>query len=120
MSVTRKSAAEIEKMAKAGRIVAEVLALIEEALVPGVTTAELDAIAERHIRASGGTPSFKGYLGGGRYGSGPDAFPACICVSIDDEVVHGIPGNRVIAAGSIVSIGEFTILVAVSIATAVA
>lgn len=102
--VTRKSRGEIEKMRRAGRIVAEILALLEEALRPGVTTAHLDALAERHIRASGAVPSFKGYLGGGKYGSGPGAFPASICVSIDDEVVHGIPGERVIREGQIVSV----------------
>jgi methionyl aminopeptidase len=102
--VTRKSRAEIEKMRKAGRIVAEVLALVEGELRPGVTTGELDSIAERHIRAAGATPSFKGYLGGGRYGGGPRAFPGSLCISIDDEVVHGIPGERVIRAGSIVSV----------------
>ncbi len=102
--VTRKSRAEIEKMRRAGRVVAEVLALLEEALRPGITTAQLDALAERHIRAAGAVPSFKGYLGGGRYGTGPGAFPASICVSIDDEVVHGIPGERVIREGQIVSV----------------
>lgn len=102
--VTRKSRAEIEKMRRSGRIVAEVLALVEGALRPGVTTGELDSIAERHIRAAGATPSFKGYLGGGRYGGGPRAFPGSLCISIDDEVVHGIPGERVIRAGSIVSV----------------
>lgn len=102
--VTRKSRAEIEKMRRAGRIVAEVLALVEGALQPGVTTGELDSIAERHIRAAGAMPSFKGYLGGGRYGGGPRAFPGSLCISIDDEVVHGIPGERVIRAGSIVSV----------------
>jgi methionyl aminopeptidase len=92
--VTRKSRAEIEKMRTAGRIVAEVLALVESELKPGVSTAYLDQIAERHIRASGAVPSFKGYLG----------FPASLCISIDDEVVHGIPGDRVIRAGQIVSV----------------
>jgi methionyl aminopeptidase len=102
--VTRKSAAEIAKMRTAGRIVAEVLALVEETLKPGVTTAELDQLAERHIRAAGMIPSFKGYLGNGRYGTGPHAFPATTCISIDDEVVHGIPGNRVVREGQIVSV----------------
>lgn len=104
MTVTRKSRAEIDRMRRAGRIVAEVLALMEEAVRPGISTAELDRIAERHIRASGATPSFKGYLGGGRYGKGEHAFPASICVSIDDEVVHGIPGERVIREGQVVSV----------------
>ena len=102
--VTRKSAREIEQMRRAGRVVAEVLALVEEDLRPGVTTAHLDRIAEDHIRKSGGTPSFKGYLGGGRYGRGPEAFPGSICASIDSVVVHGIPGDRVIRDGQIVSI----------------
>lgn len=102
--VTRKSRREIELMRRAGRVVAEVLALVEEELKPGVTTGELNRLAERHIRASGAKPSFKGYLGGGRYGRGPEAFPASTCISIDSEVVHGIPGDRVIREGQIVSI----------------
>jgi len=102
--ITRKSAREIEQMRRAGRIVAEVLALIESELRPGVTTGHLDDLAERHIRASGAIPSFKGYLGGGRYGKGPKAFPASTCISIDSEVVHGIPGDRTVRAGSLVSV----------------
>jgi methionyl aminopeptidase len=102
--MSRKSKAEVDRMRKAGRIVAEVLALVEEELRPGVTTAHLDEMAERHIRAAGATPSFKRYLGNGRYGDGPHPFPATICVSIDEEVVHGIPGSRRIREGQIVSI----------------
>ncbi|MGZ6340753.1 MAG: type I methionyl aminopeptidase [Candidatus Limnocylindrales bacterium] len=102
--VTRKTPAEIERMRRAGRIVAEVLALVELELRPGITTRQLDAVAERHIRRSGAVPSFKGYLGDRRYGSGPRAFPASICVSIDDEVVHGIPGDREVREGQVVSI----------------
>lgn len=102
--ITRKSPREIDQMRRAGRVVAEVLALIESELKPGVTTGNLDALAERHIRGSGAIPSFKGYLGGGRYGKGPKAFPASTCISIDAEVVHGIPGDRVIRAGSLVSV----------------
>lgn len=97
-------------MRRAGRLVAEVLALVEEALKPGVTTRELDRIAERHIRAAGATPSFLGYLGNGRYGKDPHAFGGSICASIDDEVVHGIPGDRVIRSGQIVSIDVGTIV----------
>lgn len=108
--ITRKSPAEIEKMRRAGRIVAEVLALIESELRPGVTTGHLDRLAERHIRASGAVPSFKGYLGGGRYGKGPHAFPASTCISIDSEVVHGIPGDRTIRDASIVSVDVGAIL----------
>jgi len=81
-------------MRHAGRIVAGVLAAVEEELKPGITTAALDAVAESYIRKAGARPSFKGYRG----------FPACICVSIDSEVVHGIPGKRVIQDGQVVSI----------------
>jgi methionyl aminopeptidase len=81
-------------MRQAGRIVADVLALMEEELKPGITTAQLDAIAEAYIRKAGGRPSFKGYRG----------FTGSICVSIDDEVVHGIPGSRVIEDGQVVSV----------------
>jgi methionyl aminopeptidase len=91
--VTRKSKREIEKMRIAGRIVAEVLALVQSELKPGVTTGHLDRLAERHIRSSGAVPSFKGY------GHRSNPFPASLCISIDDEVVHGIPGDRAIRAG---------------------
>jgi methionyl aminopeptidase len=96
--VTRKSRREIEKMRQAGRIVAEVLALVESELKPGVSTAHLDRIAERHIRSAGAVPSFKGY------GHRSNPFPASLCISIDDEVVHGIPGERLIRDGQIVSV----------------
>jgi methionyl aminopeptidase len=100
MAVTLKSPAEIAKMRLAGRIVAEVLALVESALRPGISTAHLDALAEGHIRRSGAIPSFKGYAG-----INPRRpFPGSICVSIDDEIVHGIPGDRTIREGQIVSI----------------
>lgn len=92
--ITRKSRTEIATMRRAGRVVAEVLALVGEALRPGVSTARLDEIAEAHILRSGATPSFKGYHG----------YPSSICVSIDREVVHGIPGNRTIRDGQVVSI----------------
>lgn len=96
--VTRKSRREIDKMRVAGRIVAEVLALVESELKPGVSTAHLDRIAERHIRSAGAVPSFKGY------GHRSNPFPGSLCISIDDEVVHGIPGERVIRDGQVVSI----------------
>lgn len=108
--VSRKSQQEIDKMRRAGRVVAEVLALVESALKVGVSTGHLDRLAEQHIRAAGATPSFKGYLGGGRYGRGPNAFPASTCISLDSEVVHGIPGDRQIKAGQIVSIDVGAIL----------
>ena len=96
--VTRKSRREIEKMRTAGRIVAEVLALVESELKPGVSTAHLDRLAERHIRSAGALPSFKGY------GHKSNPFPASLCISVDDEVVHGIPGERQIRDGQIVSV----------------
>ncbi|GIW20020.1 MAG: methionine aminopeptidase [Chloroflexota bacterium] len=99
-TVTRKSAREIAEMRRAGRIVAEVLALVEEALRPGVSARELDALAEAHIRRRGGRPSFKGY----RLDRDQPPFPGSICVSIDDEVVHGLPDARVIREGMLVSI----------------
>jgi methionyl aminopeptidase len=108
--ITRKSAREIDKMRRAGRIVAEVLALIEAELRPGVSTGHLDELAERHIRTAGATPSFKGYLGGGKYGKGARAFPASTCISIDAEVVHGIPGERTVRDGSLVSVDVGAIL----------
>jgi methionyl aminopeptidase len=92
--VTRKSREEIARMRQAGRIVAETLALVEEELMPGVSTARLDELAERHIRRSGAVPSFVGYRG----------YPSTLCISIDDEVVHGIPGDRVIREGQVVSV----------------
>ena len=102
--ITRKSARELDRMRRAGRIVAEVLALVEGELKPGVSTGHLDRLAERHIREAGAIPSFKGYLGSGRYGKGPRAFPASTCISIDSEVVHGIPGERKIRDRSLVSV----------------
>ena len=98
--VTRKSRSEIERMRRAGRVVAEVLDLIEAELRPGVSTAELDAIAEAHIRKVGAVPSFKGYPG-----INPShPFPASVCISIDNEIVHGIPGDRKLREGQIVSV----------------
>jgi methionyl aminopeptidase len=95
-----KSQSEIATMRRAGRVVAEVLALVESELRPGISTAELDRLAERHIRAAGATPSFKGYPGA----NARRPFPASICISIDNEVVHGIPGERTIRDGQVVSI----------------
>jgi methionyl aminopeptidase len=98
--VTRKSRAEIEAMRRAGRVVAEVLALVESELKPGVSTAHLDRIAEEHIRKAGATPSFKGYPG-----INPRRpFPGSLCISLDDEIVHGIPGERTIREGQVVSV----------------
>ena len=89
-----KSAAELEYMREAGRIVAETHRLLKQAIKPGVTTAELDKLAEEYIRSQGAVPSFKGY----------NQFPASICASVNDELVHGIPGPRVLQEGDIISI----------------
>jgi methionyl aminopeptidase len=93
--ITLKSAQELALMRDAGRIVAEVLAEIREAVSPGVTTADLEAVADRIIVGKyGAIPSFKGYRG----------FPGMICASINEEIVHGIPGGRVLNEGDIVSV----------------
>ena len=100
MAVSLKSSADVAGMRRAGRVVAEVLALVESELKPGVSTAHLDALAEAHIRRSGALPSFKGYPGA----NPRRPFPASICISIDAEIVHGIPGERTIRTGQVVSI----------------
>lgn len=94
-----KTPREIELIRESSRIVAEVLALLGSRIRPGVHTKELDEIAERFIRSRGGTPAFKGYS---HDTSNP--FPASICISIDDVVVHGIPNGTMLQEGQIVSI----------------
>lgn len=94
-----KSAEEIELMKESCRIVAEVLALIGSRISPGVYTRDLDAIAEEYIRSRGGVPAFKGY-GHDKH----NLFPGTLCVSIDDEVVHGIPDGRKLKESQVVSI----------------
>lgn len=89
-----RSAAEIERLARVNALVAQVLAELKAASRPGVTTAELDALAERRLREAGAEPAFKGYHG----------YPATICASINEQVVHGIPSARRLAEGDIVSI----------------
>lgn len=91
-----KTREQIDLMRVAGRLVGETLELLRGAVRPGVTTLELDTLAETHIRDHGGIPSFKGY-------SQPP-FPATICASVNDEVVHGIPGERALADGDVISI----------------
>jgi methionyl aminopeptidase len=91
-----KTREQIDLMRVAGRLVGETLELLRAATGPGVTTLELDALAETHIRDHGGIPSFKGY-------SHPP-FPATICASVNDEVVHGIPGSRALVDGDVISI----------------
>ncbi|MDP9221984.1 MAG: methionyl aminopeptidase [Actinomycetota bacterium] len=95
-----KSPEQIQVMRRAGALVGETLELVRESIRAGMTTAELDELAERHIRAAGGVPSFIGVPGG----PGAIDFPASLCISVNDQVVHGIPGQRVIADGDLVSI----------------
>jgi methionyl aminopeptidase len=92
--ITLKSAREIETMRRSGKITAKVLTDLMKTARPGMTTRQLDEIAERGIRELGGTPTFKGYHG----------FPATICASVNDEVVHGIPGDYVLRDGDLLSI----------------
>jgi methionyl aminopeptidase len=89
-----KSAAEIEKMRAANLVVSEVLAELAAMVAPGVTTADLDRTAERLVRAAGAEPAFKGYRG----------YPATLCASVNDQVVHGIPANRKLLDGDIISL----------------
>lgn len=89
-----KSRDQVDAMRRAGLVVGQTLELLRSAVRPGISTAELDAIAEDAIRSRGAVPSFLGYQG----------FPASICTSVNDEVVHGIPGDRVLAVGDVVSI----------------
>src|SRR5262249_25401540 len=92
--IIRKSPAEIELMARSGEVVAETLALLEERVRAGVTTAELDAVADEYIRSRGGVATFKGYRG----------YPASICTSPNDVIVHGIPGSYVLDDGDVLAV----------------
>jgi methionyl aminopeptidase len=92
--IIRKSQQEIETMARAGSVVAQTLALLEEHIQPGITTGELDAIADEFIRSHGGEPTFKGYKG----------YPAATCLSPNSMVVHGIPGKTKLESGDILSV----------------
>jgi methionyl aminopeptidase len=89
-----KSEAELDLMREAGRIVADTHRILSRQIRPGVTTKELDRDAEAFIRSQGAEPSFKGYNG----------FPGSICVSVNDELVHGIPGSRILNDGDIITI----------------
>jgi methionyl aminopeptidase len=90
--ITIKSEKELASMAVAGGIVGEVLTLLKRSVEPGITTKELDSIAYKEITRQGATPTFKGYLG----------FPSSICTSVNEEIVHGIPGKRVLKEGDII------------------
>ena len=94
MSIVIKSEKEIEIMRQSGKIVAEILKILTGQIKPGMKTKEMDLIAERELKKRGAESSFKGYRG----------YPATICVSINDEIVHGIPGERVLKEGDIVSL----------------
>ena len=91
-----KSRDQIDKMRVAGLLVGQTLELLRDAVRPGITTGELDRLAEENIRGHGGVPSFLGY--------GHPPFPGTICASVNDEVVHGIPGDRALAEGDVISI----------------
>jgi len=92
--IVRKSPAEIEGMARAGKLVADTITLLGEHAQPGITTAELDRIAEEFIREHGGVPTSKGYRG----------FPAATCISPNAMVVHGIPGTHRVEEGDLISV----------------
>lgn len=92
--INLKTDSEIEYMRHAGKVVGETLAKLEEVIEPGITTAEINKIAEELILKQGAKPSFKGYNG----------FPASICTSVNEEVVHGFPGKRALVEGDIISI----------------
>src|SRR4030067_1273718 len=89
-----KSSREIEQLKRSNAIVAEVFEKLKRMIAPGVTTKELDEVAEEYILLKGARPAFKGYRG----------FPATLCISINDEIVHGIPGQRSLKEGDIVSL----------------
>ena len=92
--IIRKAQGEIDRMARAGEVVADTLALMGERARPGVSTQELDELADEFIRSRGGVPTFKGYRG----------YPASICVSPNDMVVHGIPGPYTLREGDVLSV----------------
>jgi methionyl aminopeptidase len=94
MVIELKSESELAKMRQAGKIVADVLRIITERIRPGMKTKEIDLIAEKELKEMGGESNFKGYHG----------YPATVCVSVNDEIVHGIPGDRVLKEGDIVSL----------------
>jgi methionyl aminopeptidase len=94
-----KTKEEIDRIRESARIVAEVLALVGAQVKPGVTTIELDRLAEEYIRSCGGVPAFKGYRGADK-----TVFPASLCTSVEGEVVHGIPSNRKLKEGEVLSV----------------
>jgi methionyl aminopeptidase len=89
-----RSHAEIEKLRRVNQLVARILAELRQVVVPGITTTDIDELAERRVREAGAEPAFKGYHG----------YPATVCASVNEQVVHGIPSNRPLVVGDIVSI----------------
>lgn len=100
MSITIKTAEQIGKMREAGKLLAQVEAMLAKTVTPGITTAYLDRLAEDYICSHGGIPSFKGYGG----------FPSTLCTSINEEVVHGFPSQRILKEGDILSVDMGCIL----------
>ncbi len=89
-----KSASELEAMRKAGQVVARMIAAIKQAVEPGITTKQLDTVAAKELKRQGAKPAFLGYMG----------FPATICTSVNEQIVHGIPGDRVLKEGDLVKV----------------
>ena len=89
-----KSASELEAMRKAGQVVARMIAAVKEAVEPGITTKQLDTVAAKELKRQGAKPAFLGYKG----------FPATICTSVNEQIVHGIPGDRVLKEGDLVKV----------------
>jgi methionyl aminopeptidase len=100
MPIELKSRRQIDQMKTAGAHVAEILQILRSSIVPGITTGELNSIAERELKQRGGTSCFKGYV----IHRGVPPFPGVICTSVNDEVVHGIPGKRVLKEGDLVAL----------------
>ena len=89
-----KSASELDAMRKAGQVVARMIAAVKEAVEPGITTKQLDTVAAKELKRQGAKPAFLGYMG----------FPATICTSVNEQIVHGIPGDRVLKEGDLLKI----------------
>ena len=100
MGIVVRSQAEIDKLRRANQLVGRVLAELRAMVAPGVTTQDIDEVAEKRVREAGGKPAFKGYHG----------YPATVCASINEQVVHGIPSTRPLTKGDIVSIDMGAVL----------
>ena len=100
MAIAYRSKTEIEAIRRAGRVVMEVLGVLRAAVGPGITTAELDTLARAELARHGARPNFLGY----RPAKSMPPYPAALCVSVNDEIVHGIPGRRVLREGDIVTL----------------